>query len=55
MEYRDPRDEIALENLAQALREAVQPEVMMRAREMASRMELNGARIAAEQLTQELG
>jgi hypothetical protein len=38
--------------VAQALREALQPEVKMRAQELASRMELYGARIA-ERLTSE--
>ncbi len=47
------RDDITVENVAQALREALQPEVRTRAQEVASRLELNGARIAAERLVSE--
>jgi hypothetical protein len=49
------RDDITVDNLAQALREALQPEVTTHAHEVASRMELHGARIAAERLTNEFG
>ena len=49
------RDEITVDNVAQALREALQPEVKACAQEMASRMELNGARITAERLGNEIG
>jgi len=49
------RDDITVDNLAQALREALQPEVRMRARELAGRMELHGARLAAERLMSEFG
>jgi hypothetical protein len=35
------------------MQEALQPEVTVRAGALASRMELNGARIAAERLTRE--
>jgi vancomycin aglycone glucosyltransferase len=47
------RDDITVENLTQAMQEALQPEVTVRAGALASRMELNGARIAAERLTRE--
>ena len=49
------RDDITVDNVAQALREALQPEVRMRAQEVASRMELHGARLAAERLMSEFG
>jgi vancomycin aglycone glucosyltransferase len=49
------RDDITVENVAQALREALQPEVRRRAQEVASHMELRGARIAAERLVSEFG
>jgi vancomycin aglycone glucosyltransferase len=49
------RDDITVENLAQALRAALQPELRMRAQALAGTMELHGARIAAEQLTNEFG
>lgn len=49
------RDDITVENVAGALREALQPEVTRRAQEVASQMELHGARIAAERLTDEFG
>jgi len=49
------RDDITVENVAQALREALRPEMAKRALEVASRMELYGARIAAERLTNEFG
>jgi vancomycin aglycone glucosyltransferase len=47
------RDEINVDNVAQALREALQPEARTRAQELAGRMELHGARIAAERLMDE--
>lgn len=49
------RDDITVDNVAQALRQALQPEVGTRAKEVASSMELHGARIAAERLTDEFG
>lgn len=49
------RDDITADNVAQALREALQPEVKTRAEELASRIELNGTRIAAERLANEFG
>jgi uncharacterized protein len=39
----------------QALRECLQPEATTRAHEVAGRMELRGARIGAERLTNEFG
>jgi vancomycin aglycone glucosyltransferase len=53
--YGPLRDEITVDNLAQALRECLQAEVRMHAQELANRMELQGARIAAERLTDEFG
>lgn len=49
------RDDITVDLIAQALREALQPEVTRRAQEVADRMELHGARIAAECLVAEFG
>lgn len=49
------RDDITVDLIAQALREALQPEVTGRAQEVADRMELHGARIAAECLVAEFG
>jgi vancomycin aglycone glucosyltransferase len=49
------RDDITVDNVAQALREALRPEVTTRAHEVAGRMELHGACIAAERLTNEFG
>ena len=49
------RDEITVDNLAQALREALRPEKTTRAHEVAGRVELHGARVAAERLTHEFG
>ena len=49
------RDDITVENVAGTLREALQFDVRRRAQEVASRMELHGARIAAERLTNEFG
>jgi vancomycin aglycone glucosyltransferase len=47
------RDDMTVDNVAQALREALQPEAKTHAQAVASRMELNGARLAAERLTNE--
>lgn len=49
------RDDITVDNVAGALRGALQPEARTRAQEVASRMELHGARIAAERLVGEFG
>jgi vancomycin aglycone glucosyltransferase len=49
------RDEITVDNLVQALRKCLQPDVKTRAQALAGRMELHGARIAAERLTNEFG
>lgn len=49
------RDNLSVDALVQALRECLQPEVTTRAQALASRMELHGARIAAERLTNEFG
>ena len=49
------RDDLTVEALVPALREALQPEVTTRAQALADRMELHGARIAAERLTNEFG
>lgn len=49
------RDAISVDNVAQALSKALQPEMREHARELGSRMEQNGARIAAERLTHEFG
>ncbi len=49
------RDDITVEDVAQALREALRPEVSTRAQEVAGRMEPDGARIAAERLANEFG
>ena len=45
------RDDLSVDALVQALRVCLQPEVASRAQDLAGRMELNGARIAAERLT----
>jgi vancomycin aglycone glucosyltransferase len=50
-----PRDDLSVEALVQALRECLRPEVTLRAQALAGRMELHGARIAAERLTNEFG
>ena len=47
------RDDLTVDGLVQALREALRPEVTERAQELAGRIELHGARIAAERLTTE--
>jgi vancomycin aglycone glucosyltransferase len=44
------RDDLSVDALAQALRECLQPEVKRRAEELSRRMQLQGARIAAQQL-----
>jgi vancomycin aglycone glucosyltransferase len=49
------RDELTGDDLIWALRGGLQPEVTERAQALASRMELHGARIAAERLTNEFG
>ena len=49
------RDDLTLDVLVQALRECLQPEVMRRAQTLASRMELLGARLAAERLINDFG
>jgi vancomycin aglycone glucosyltransferase len=47
------RDDLSVDGLAQALRECLRPEVTVRAQALEGRMELHGARIAAERLTKE--
>ena len=47
------RDDLTVENVAQSLHEVLQPKVKTHAEELAGRIELNGARIAAERLTSE--
>jgi vancomycin aglycone glucosyltransferase len=49
------RDDLTVDDLVQALRECLQPEVTTRAHEVAGCMELDGPRIAAERLTNEFG
>ncbi len=49
------RDDLTADALVQALRECLRPEVTMRAQALAGRLELHGARIAAERLTHEFG
>jgi vancomycin aglycone glucosyltransferase len=49
------RDDITVDEVVQALREALQPEVTTRAQEVAGRMEVHGASIAAKRLTNEFG
>ena len=49
------RDDLSLDALVQALRECLRPEVTTRAQALAGRIELHGARIAAERLTNEFG
>jgi vancomycin aglycone glucosyltransferase len=49
------RDDLTIDTLVQALRECLQPEVTTRAQVLAGRMELHGARIAAERLVKEYG
>jgi vancomycin aglycone glucosyltransferase len=47
------RDDLTVDALVEALREYLHPEVTRRAQELAGRMELHGARIAAERLANE--
>ncbi len=49
------RDELTVEVLVQALRECLQPEIAAGAQALAGRIELHGARIAAERLASEFG
>ncbi len=49
------RDELTVDVLVEALREALKPEVTTRAQALADRMELHGARIAARRLASEFG
>jgi vancomycin aglycone glucosyltransferase len=49
------RDDLTVDALVQALRECLRPEVTRRAQALAGRIELHGARIAAERLTNEFG
>lgn len=49
------RDELNVDALVQALRECLRPEVTRRAQALADRIELHGARIAAERLINEFG
>ena len=53
--YGPLRDDLTVDALAGALREALQPEVTTRAQELAARMERHGARLAAERLMDEFG
>ena len=47
------RDDLTVDALVQALRECLQPEVTARAQALAGQIELHGARIAAQRLTNE--
>ncbi len=49
------RDDLTVDHLIQALRAALQSEMTSRAQALAGRMELHGARIAAERLVNEFG
>jgi vancomycin aglycone glucosyltransferase len=49
------RNDITVENVVQALRECLQSDMKTRAQELASRIKLHGAHIAAERLTNEFG
>jgi vancomycin aglycone glucosyltransferase len=49
------RDDLTVDALVPALRECLRPELTTRAQALAGRMELHGARIAAERLTKEFG
>jgi vancomycin aglycone glucosyltransferase len=49
------RDDLTVDALVQVLGEGLQPEVTMRAQELAGRIDPHGARIAAERLTNEFG
>jgi hypothetical protein len=48
-------DDLTVDALLQALRECLPPELATRAQALAGRMELNGARVAAERLVNEFG
>jgi vancomycin aglycone glucosyltransferase len=47
------RDDLSVDLLAQALRECLQPDLTRRAQAVSGRMELHGARVAAQRLTNE--
>jgi vancomycin aglycone glucosyltransferase len=47
------RDDLSVDDLAQALRECLRPEMKARAQALAGQIELHGARIAAQRLTNE--
>jgi UDP:flavonoid glycosyltransferase YjiC (YdhE family) len=47
------RDELSVEGLSGALRAGLRPEVTAQAQALAGRLELHGARIAAQRLTDE--
>ena len=49
------RDDLSVDGLAQALRECLQPDMTTRAQVLPHRMELHGARIAAERIIIEFG
>ena len=49
------RDDLTVDSLVEALRQCLRPEVTTHAHEVAARMELHGARIAAERITNEFG
>ena len=49
------RDELSVERLVQALRQALQPEVITNAQTLAGQMEKHGARLAAERIVKEFG
>ena len=49
------RDNLTADALVEAPRECLRPEVTRRAQALAGRIELHGARIAAERLTNEFG
>jgi vancomycin aglycone glucosyltransferase len=49
------RDDLTVDGLVQALRGCLRPEVTKRAQALAGRIELHGARIAAQRLTEEFG
>ncbi|MDR3573825.1 MAG: glycosyltransferase [Anaerolineaceae bacterium] len=49
------RDELTVDGLVQALQECLQPERTRQAQALAGRLELHGARIAAERLANEFG
>ena len=49
------RDNLTVDTLVEALRACIQPELMARAQALAGRIEVQGARIAAERLIREFG